>query len=177
MDLASLPHLSGPILMDTESVLEKLHQLVDDMEERYHMFEKKGVSDIHTYNQLNRPLSHQVIMIDEYADLMADKDTRTDLETSIQRLGQKGRAAGIHLILSTQRPDARVVTPIIKANLQLKVALKVTSAANSSIILDTPGAEYLIGHGDMLIGGSVPLQRLQGPLVTKTEIEMAMQNQ
>jgi Cdc6-like AAA superfamily ATPase len=177
MDLASLPHLSGPILMDTESVLEKLHQLVDEMEERYHMFEKKGVSDIHTYNQLNGPLSHQVIMIDEYADLMADKDTRTDLETSIQRLGQKGRAAGIHLILSTQRPDARVVTPIIKANLQLKVALKVTSAANSSIILDTPGAEYLIGHGDMLIGGSVPLQRLQGPLVTKTEIEMAMQNQ
>ncbi len=177
MDFASLPHLSGPILMDTESALEKLHQLVDEMEERYRTFEKKGVSDIQAYNQLGGSLSHQVIMIDEYADLMADKDTRTELETSIQHLGQKGRAAGIHLILSTQRPDARVVTPIIKANLQLKVALKVTSAANSTIILDTSGAEYLIGHGDMLIGGSVPLQRLQGPLVTKTEIEMAMQNQ
>jgi S-DNA-T family DNA segregation ATPase FtsK/SpoIIIE len=175
-DLTALPHLSGPILMEASLVMEKLKYLVEEMEERYYLLEQKGTPDINIYNQTNEPLNHQVIIIDEYADLMIDKETRLDLELSIQRLGQKGRAAGMHLILATQRPDARVITPIIKANLQLKVALKVINAANSTIILDTTGAEYLIGHGDMLIGGSVPLQRLQGPLVTKTEIEMAIQN-
>jgi len=160
------------VLTDIEPTLEKLNQLVDEMEERYRRFQKGQVPDIHTYKRAS-PLGHQVVMIDEYADLMMDKDTRAHLETAIQRLGQKGGAAGIHLVLATQRPEARVVTPIIKANLQLKVALKVTSGANSKIILDTSGAEYLVGHGDMLIGGSVPLQRVQGPLVSKTEIERA----
>ncbi|MBW2148892.1 MAG: PD-(D/E)XK nuclease family protein [Deltaproteobacteria bacterium] len=174
-DLTSLPHLSGPVLMDNDPAMEKLSQLVDEMEKRYRLFEKMRAPDISAYNQRAETLSRQVVMIDEYADLISGKTTREKLELSIQRLGQKGRAAGIHLILATQRPDARVVTPIIKANLQLKVALKVTTASNSSIILDQTGAEYLIGHGDMIIGGSVPIQRLQGPLVTKTEIELAMQ--
>ncbi|MDM8550103.1 DNA translocase FtsK [Desulfobacterales bacterium HSG2] len=174
-DIASLPHLSGPVLMDNEPAMKELLQIVDDMEERYRLFEKTGSIDIATYNHLGSPLSHRVIIIDEYADLIIDKKTKEQLEVSIQRLGQKGRAAGVHLILATQRPDAKVVTPIIKANLQLKVALKVTTSSNSIIILDQTGAEYLIGHGDMMIGGSVPVQRLQGPLVTKTEIEMATQ--
>ncbi|MDM8522669.1 DNA translocase FtsK [Desulfococcaceae bacterium HSG8] len=174
-DIASLPHLSGPVLMDNEPAMKELLQLVDDMEERYRLFEKTGSIDIDTYNHLATPLSHRVIIIDEYADLIIDKKTKEQLEVSIQRLGQKGRAAGVHLILATQRPDAKVVTPIIKANLQLKVALKVTTSSNSIIILDQTGAEYLIGHGDMMIGGSVPVQRLQGPLVTRSEIEMAMQ--
>lgn len=176
-DLTALPHLSGPILMEPELAIGKLNELVDLMEERYRLFEKKKVPDINAYNQIARLLGHQVVIIDEYADLMLDKDTQLQLESTVRRLGQKGRAAGIHLILATQRPDARVVTPIIKANLQLRVAFKVTTAVNSNIILDTTGAEYLTGHGDLLIGGSVPLQRLQGPLVTKTEIEMAIRNQ
>jgi S-DNA-T family DNA segregation ATPase FtsK/SpoIIIE len=175
-DLASLPHLSGAILMDNDPALEKLAQLVDEMEERYRMFEKMRVADINAYNQVTGPLSHQVVMIDEYADLIIDKNTKEQMELSVQRLGQKGRAGGIHLILATQRPDSKVVTPIIKANLQLKVALKVTTATNSAVILDQTGAEYLIGHGDMIVGGSIPVQRLQGSLVTRTEIEVAMQN-
>jgi S-DNA-T family DNA segregation ATPase FtsK/SpoIIIE len=81
----------------------------------------------------------------------------------------------MHLVLATQRPDVKVVTPLIKANLQLKVALKVTTLANSKIILDEGGAEFLVGHGDMLVGGSVPLQRLQGPLVSRSEIEQVLQ--
>lgn len=86
-------------------------------------------------------------------------------------MDKKGRAAGIHLILATQRPDARVVTPLIKANLQLKVALKVTTTSNSNIILDQSGAECLIGKGDMLIAGSMPVRRLQGPIASKTDID------
>ena len=175
-DLAALPHLSCPVLMDSEPAAEALTRLVDEMERRYRLFEKARVPDITAYEQTGEVLPHQVVMIDEYADLMIYKDVKEHLELCIQRLGQKGRAAGMHMILATQRPDARIVTPIIKANLQLKVALKVTSAVNSAIILDQTGAECLIGHGDMLIGGSVPLQRLQGPLVSRTEIETGVRH-
>ncbi len=176
-DFTRLPHLDGPVIMDDEPAMERLNRLVEEMERRYRLFEKAGVADLSAYNAMPIvPLPRQVVIIDEYADLIISKATREQLEISIQRLGQKGRAAGIHLILATQRPDARVVTPIIKANLQLKVALKTATATNSSVILDQTGAEYLIGHGDMLIGGSVPVQRLQGPLVSRTEIDMAMEN-
>jgi S-DNA-T family DNA segregation ATPase FtsK/SpoIIIE len=144
------------------------------MEQRYRQFENIKVQDIGRFNQVSKPVPHHVVIIDEYGDLMVRKDKKEVLERSVQRLGQKGRAAGIHVVLATQRPDAKVVTPIIKANLALKVALKVATASNSSIILDQTGAEYLIGLGDMLIGGTVDLERLQGPLVTGTEIEMAM---
>ncbi len=170
--LAGLPCLDGSVLMDIEPAVRRLGELVDEMESRYRRFAEAGVPDILAYNQqADAPLFRRVILIDEYADMVVDKETRGRLEEVVQRIGQKGRAAGYHLILATQRPDAKVVTPIIKANLQLKIALKVTSASNSRIILDEGGAEYLIGHGDMLVGGSIPLERLQGPLVTKTEID------
>lgn len=173
-DLADLPHLCAPILMDHAPVLDCLGSLVEEMERRYRLFERHRVHDIYAYQRLGETLAHQVLVIDEYADLMVDKKAREGLETAIVRLAQKGRAAGMHLILATQRPDARIVTPLIKANLQLKVALKVTTTTNSKVILDDSGAECLIGNGDMLIGGSVPLQRVQGPLVSKSEIEEAM---
>jgi DNA segregation ATPase FtsK/SpoIIIE, S-DNA-T family len=173
-DLEGLPHLAGSVLMDDDSAIKTLKYLIDEMEQRYRWFEKSKVRDIGQYNRISKPIPHHVVIIDEYGDLMVHKDKKADLERSVQRLGQKGRAAGIHIILATQRPDAKVVTPIIKANLALKVALKVSTASNSSIILDQTGAEYLIGLGDMLIGGSLFLERLQGPLVTGTEIEIAM---
>ena len=173
-DLGKLPHLAGPIVMDDDIAIDTLKHLIDEMEERYRRFESRKVQDIGRYNGLSKPMAHHVVIIDEYADLMVHKDAKSDLEKLVQRLGQKGRAAGIHIVLATQRPDAKVVTPVIKANLALKVALKVTTASNSSIILDQTGAEYLIGLGDMLIGGSLCLERLQSPLVTGSEIEKAM---
>jgi DNA segregation ATPase FtsK/SpoIIIE, S-DNA-T family len=173
-DLEGLPHLDRSVVMDDDSAIKTLKCLIDEMEQRYRRFEKHKIRDIGQYNRIATPIPHHVVIIDEYGDLMVHKDKKADLEKSVQRLGQKGRAAGIHIVLATQRPDAKVVTPIIKANLALKVALKVSTASNSSIILDQTGAEYLIGLGDMLIGGSLFLERLQGPLVTGTEIEMAM---
>ncbi len=173
-DLEGLPHLAGSVVMDDDSAIKTLERLIDEMEQRYRRFEENKVQDIGRFNQESNPIPHHVVIIDEYGDLMVHKDKKAYLEKSVQRLGQKGRAAGIHIILATQRPDAKVVTPIIKANLVLKVALKVATASNSSIILDQSGAEYLIGMGDMLIAGNLYLERLQGPLVTGTEIGMAM---
>ncbi len=174
-DLSAVPHLDGPVVMDLEPALQALERLVEDMEQRYEVFSETGAIDIAEYNSLHDPMAHHVTIIDEYADLMIEKEFKKQAELFIQRLCQKGRAAGFHIILSTQRPDSKVVTPLIKANLQLKVALKVTTATNSQIVLDEPGAERLMGNGDMLVGGAVPLMRLQGPFSTKTEREMVEQ--
>ncbi|MCW5212486.1 PD-(D/E)XK nuclease family protein [Desulfobulbus sp. TB] len=169
-DLNQLPHLDGQIIYNIEPALEALEELITEMERRYQLFADAQVFDIEEYCQTGKEIHHHVVVIDEYADLMVDKDYKQDAELCIQRLCQKGRAAGFHVILSTQRPDAKVVTPLIKANLQLKIALKVTTSTNSKVILDTKGAENLMGNGDMLVGGAVPLTRLQGPLATKTDI-------
>jgi S-DNA-T family DNA segregation ATPase FtsK/SpoIIIE len=171
LDLSDIPHIDGDIIVDNSIAIEKLSVLVDEMERRYSAFKDIKVFDINGYQQKGHQMPHHVVIIDEYADLIIDRQTKNDLETAIQRLGQKGRASGIHLILATQRPDARVVTPLIKANLQLKVALKVTTASNSNIIIDQSGAECLIGKGDMLIAGSMPVKRLQGPIASSTDIE------
>lgn len=164
----------GRILMDPEEGLRKLNDLVQEMEKRYRMLEKARVSDISGYNaRATEPLRRCIILIDEYADLMVGSEGRKELETAVQRIAQKGRAAGIHLILATQRPDAKVVTGVIKANLQLRIALKVMSQTNSQIILDEGGAQYLLGHGDMLVGGSVSIQRLQGALASTKDLKIA----
>ena len=177
-DIAGIPHIDGGVIMEIESAFEKLESLVEEMERRYRLFEKKGVIDISDYNRANSAhLPRHVIAIDEYADLMIDADYKKPTETAIQRLGQKGRAAGMHLVLSTQRPDAKIITPLIKANLQLKIALKVTTAANSQVVIDEPGAEKLLGNGDMLVGGAIPMIRLQGPLPSKTDIDNALKYQ
>jgi S-DNA-T family DNA segregation ATPase FtsK/SpoIIIE len=149
--------------------MEALQTTVDEMERRYVLMEEASVSDIAGYNaKALEKLKRRVLIIDEYADMIVSSQTRGTLELFVQRICQKGRAAGIHLILATQRPDAKVVTGIIKANLQLRVALKVTSKTNSQIILGEGAgqAQYLLGHGDLLVGGSVPLQRLQAPLAS-----------
>ena len=171
LDLSDIPHINGDIIVDNDIAIEKLGELVDEMDRRYSTFKDVKAFDINGYLQKGYVLPHHVVIIDEYADLIIDKQTRNNLETAIQRLGQKGRAAGIHLILATQRPDARVVTPLIKANLQLKVALKVTTMSNSNIVIDQPGAECLIGKGDMLIAGSMPVKRLQAPIASRTDID------
>ncbi|MBP9008001.1 MAG: PD-(D/E)XK nuclease family protein [Methanospirillum sp.] len=166
-DFLSFPSLFMPVIMDPDMAITTLDACVREMEERYIHLEKTGFTNISEYNTRQpEPMTRRIIVIDEYADLIMNRVTKEALETAIQKIGQKGRAAGFHLILATQRPDARIITGVIKANLQLKIGLKVTSASNSRIILDESGAECLAGYGDMLIGGSVPIQRLQGALVS-----------
>lgn len=170
-DFLSLPLLHEPVILDPEIAMDVLRRSVTEMEARYVELEKNGCINIAEYNSKKCGyFERRVIIIDEYADLIMNKSTKDALETTIQRLCQKGRAAGFHLFLATQRPDAKVITGVIKANLQLKIALKVTSATNSKIILDESGAECLVGHGDMLIGGSVQINRLQGSMVSKRDI-------
>ena len=167
-----LEKCAGELICDQRPALDRLKMLVEEMEQRYHLLEENRCYDIAEYNRNeNEQLARHVVVIDEFADLMVEKKMNKELEHLIQRIGQKGRAAGFHLILATQRPEAKVISPLIKANLQLKIAMKVTSQANSNIILDTPGAECLIGNGDMLLGGSVSLRRLQGAWASQTDYE------
>jgi GTPase SAR1 family protein len=161
--------LRAELILDVQPALERLQELVEEMEQRYCLFVGK-CSDILDYNgSASKKLTRKIILIDEFADLMVHKKTKEPLEEAIQRLGAKGRAAGFHLILATQQPVVKVVSGLIKANLQLKIAMKVSSQINSRIILDENGADSLLGNGDMLIGGSVPVQRLQSPMVSETD--------
>lgn len=168
VDLAALRALEeGRILCDVEEAMEALKKAVDEMERRYELMEGAKVSHLTDYNAVaGERLRRRVLIIDEYADLMMRKETAKDLEYFIQRLCQKGRAAGFHLLLATQLPNAKIVTGVIKANLQMRVALKVASKSNSQIILGEgfTQAQHLLGHGDMLVGNGSSVERLQGPI-------------
>ena len=167
-DLAGLRALEeGRILCDADEAMEALREAVEEMERRYELMEGARVSHLTDYNVVTgERLRRRVLIIDEYADLMTCKGTAKELELFIQRICQKGRAAGFHLLLATQRPDAKVVTGVIKANLQLRIALKVASKSNSQIILGEgfTEAQCLLGHGDMLVGDGSYVERLQAPL-------------
>lgn len=179
---AGLPHLYVPVVTEPRQAASALQWGVTEMERRLKVFEHYKVRDIKTYNKnvdgdkyadMENPPKHMpyfVIVIDELADLMmvAGKD----VESSIVRIAQLGRAAGIHLIVATQRPSADVVTGLIRANIDNRVALSVDNAINSRIILDQKGAEQLLGKGDMLVKlrGKKP-RRAQGCWVSDEEIE------
>ncbi len=183
---AGLPHLYVPVVTEPRQAASALQWGVTEMERRLKVFEHYKVRDIRTYNgnvdggrydEMENPPKHMpyfVIVIDELADLMmvAGKD----VESSIVRIAQLGRAAGIHLIVATQRPSADVVTGLIRANIDNRVALSVDNAINSRIILDQKGAEQLLGKGDMLVKlrGKKP-RRAQGCWVSDEEIEETVQ--
>lgn len=182
---AGLPHLYVPVVTEPRQAASALQWGVTEMERRLKVFEHHKVRDIKTYNgnvdggkyaDMENPPKHMpyfVIVIDELADLMmvAGKD----VESSIVRIAQLGRAAGIHLIVATQRPSADVVTGLIRANIDNRVALSVDNAINSRIILDQKGAEQLLGRGDMLVKlrGKKP-RRAQGCWVSDEEIEQTV---
>jgi S-DNA-T family DNA segregation ATPase FtsK/SpoIIIE len=158
-------HLEGPIFYDAEVLLPELDDLVTEMEARYERFEKARVQDIDDYNELAaEPLARRVIVVDEFQDLIADRATRQAFLDGVKRLGAKARAAGIHLILATQRPDRNTVPGEIKANLGGKIALKVQAGVNSRIILDQVGAERLLGRGDLLADLGHGVVRAQAPM-------------
>lgn len=167
-----IPHLLTPVVTDPRKASVVLRWMVSEMEKRYKLFAEQGVRDIQRYNQLSQEaLPYIIIIIDELADLMMVAPV--EVEDSICRLAQMARAAGMHLIVATQRPSVDVVTGIIKANIPSRIAFAVSSQADSRTILDAAGAEKLLGKGDMLFFpvGAVKPYRIQGAFVSDNDIE------
>ena len=172
-----IPHLLIPVVTDPKKAAGALQWAVFEMMKRYKIFSEKGVKDLAGFNALAdqdpelKKLPTVVVVIDELADLMLV--AAKEVEESICRVAQMGRAAGMHLVIATQRPSADVITGLMKANIPSRIAFAVASAMESRIILDTSGAEKLIGKGDMLyfpLGMQKPL-RVQGCFITPEEIE------
>lgn len=179
-----LPHLATPVVTDPKQATMALKWAVEEMDRRYELFASSGVRDIERYNQLIaatnpdvvRPaLPYILIIIDELADLMMVAPA--DVEESIARIAQKARACGIHLLVATQRPSVDVITGMIKANIPTRIAFSVSSQVDSRTILDSVGAERLLGRGDMLLmeNGSNKVVRVQGNYVSDEEIEAVCQ--
>ncbi len=170
-----IPHLIAPVITDAKAASASLKWAVNEMESRYQRFVNLGVRDISRYNEKITDsadkMPYLVIVIDELADLMMVSPQ--DVEDAICRIAQKARAAGIHLLVATQRPSVDVITGLIKANIPTRIAFSVSSQIDSRTILDEGGAEKLLGKGDMLFmeSGSNKLLRLQGPFVSDEEIE------
>ncbi|MBP7962430.1 MAG: DNA translocase FtsK [Caldilineaceae bacterium] len=171
-----IPHLLGKVITDVSTVTGALTWLLIQMDDRYLLFKEAGVRNIAAYNALVRKrkevaqLPYIVLVVDELADLMMTAPE--EIEKQICRLAQMARATGIHLILATQRPSVDVVTGLIKANFPSRIAFAVTSQIDSRVILDTPGAEKLLGQGDMLLmrPDESKLFRVQGCFVADSEI-------
>ena len=174
---SGIPHLPVKPFKQAQEAIEMLKWAVQEMDRRYRIFEDKGLRDIEDYNQYVganhkdfRKLPHIVIIIDEYADLIIEKND--DVEESICRLAQLSRLAGIHLIISTQRPSYDILTGLIKANMSNRIAFAASNVEDSESILSQEGAECLLGHGDMLFYPryqTKPL-RIQGAFVSDEEV-------
>jgi S-DNA-T family DNA segregation ATPase FtsK/SpoIIIE len=170
-----IPHLLTEVIVDTEKAVNALKWTVGTMESRYHEFAQRGVRNIAGYNEALRPgeprMPYIVVVIDELADLMMV--SAFEVEATITRIAQLARATGIHLVVATQRPSVQVITGLIKANIPSRIAFAMTSGVDSRTILDTTGAEDLLGRGDMLYQpiDAPRAVRLQGVLVTDGEIE------
>ncbi len=172
-----LPHLLVPVVSDPKKAAGSLAWAVNEMERRFQLIEEVGVRDSDTYNEVTKEdpekeyMPKIVIIIDELADLMMT--ARDEVETSICRLAQKARAAGMHLVIGTQRPSVDVITGLIKANVPSRIAFTVASQVDSRTIIDVSGAEKLLGRGDMLYApvGSMKPMRVQGSFVSEKEIE------
>lgn len=177
-----IPHLLTPVVTNPKKASQALHKVVQEMERRYELFAASGTRNMAGYNQFVKkkneereeallPLPYIVVIVDELADLMMVASN--DVEDSITRLAQMARAAGIHMILATQRPSVDVITGIIKANVPSRIAFAVSSGTDSRTILDGNGAEKLLGRGDMLfqpMGENKP-NRVQGAFISDEEVE------
>ena len=178
-----IPHLVSPVITDVKAATASLKWAVEEMERRYQLFAHTGVRDLDRYNKMvndkGQPAQHLpyiLIVIDELADLMMMSPS--DVEDSICRIAQKARACGIHLVIATQRPSVDVITGLIKSNIPTRIAFSVSSQVDSRTILDTQGAERLLGRGDMLYlgNGMAAPSRLQGTFVTDDEIEKVIEH-
>ena len=172
-----IPHLLSPVVTGPREAAAKLRWAIQEMESRYETFAADGVRNIQVFNTQHpdRPLAYILIIIDELADLMMIAPA--DFEEIICRLAQMTRAVGIHLLIATQRPSVDVITGLIKANIPSRIAFSVTSQVDSRTILDHPGAEKLLGRGDMLFSpiGAVRPIRVQGAFISDAETERLVQ--
>jgi len=180
-----IPHLISDVVTNPKRAAAALMGIVGKMEERYELMAARGVRSIDQYNrqvakdaahaskgeEVAAPLPYIVVVIDELADLMIVASR--DVEESLMRLAQMARAAGIHLVLATQRPSVDVLTGIIKANFPSRIAFQVSSRTDSRTVLDANGAERLLGQGDLLYlpPGSSRLERIHGPYVSEKEVQ------
>lgn len=173
-----IPHLLTPVITEPKKALQSLQYCLCEMERRYALLDNMGVRDISNFNRrieerhlMQEKLPYIVVIIDEFADLMAT--TGRELESIVARLTAMSRAVGIHLVLATQRPSVNVITGLIKANIPSRIAFMVASRTDSNIIIDQIGAEKLLGKGDMLYASATdpfPV-RIQGTLVSDDEVE------
>ena len=167
-----IPHLVAPVITDVDDVSPMLRGMIREMTRRYKMMADIGSRNISGYNAKSpEPMPYLVLIVDELADLMLVGGF--EIEQSLVRLAQLGRAAGIHLVLATQRPSVKVVTGLLKANIPARVAFAVASQVDARVVLDTVGAEKLLGKGDMLLlnNDSPKPRRVQGTLVLDDEVE------
>ena len=185
-DYEKLPHLVTPVMNDSKKVPAALRWAVNEMERRYQILAQVGVKNLKGFNNrvITKPeydlagnvipqkLPYLVIIIDELADLMMT-EAKVDVEYSISRIAAKGRAAGLHIVVATQRPSTSVITGVIKANLPTRIAFRVGSQIDSRVILDKKGGETLLGKGDMLLlpPGGAELIRIQGSMVDDDDIK------
>lgn len=164
-----IPHLLTPVIVEPDKILSALKWAMGEMDKRYKIFAERGVRNIDSYNELSgfQALPYIVIFIDELADLMMFAPV--EVEDAIARIAQMARATGIHLVIATQRPSVNVITGLIKANIPCRIAFSVSSMIDSRVILDTPGAEKLLGRGDMLYipPDQAKPTRIQGAYIEK----------
>ncbi len=170
-------HLLSPVIVEQDKTLSALRYAMNEMDNRYKQFAEVGVRNIDSFNELSgfQAMPYIVIFIDELADLMAY--AQAEVEDAICRLAQMARATGIHLVLATQRPSVDVITGLIKANIPTRIAFNVSSMIDSRVVLDTPGAEKLLGRGDMLY---IPPEqskpsRIQGTFVSEKEVQRVVE--
>lgn len=168
-----IPHLLTPVIVEPEMVVSALKWALGEMERRYKIFAEVGAKNIAAYNEQSgfQAMPYILIVIDELADVMMFSPN--EVEESITRLAQMARATGIHLVVATQRPSTDVITGLIKANIPCRIAFNVTSMVDSRVILDSPGAEKLLGRGDMLYipPNQAKPTRIQGTFVSDSEID------
>ncbi|MCQ2584574.1 MAG: cell division protein FtsK [Treponema sp.] len=173
-----IPHLLTPVITESKKALQALQYCICEMERRYSLLDHMGVRDISSYNKKIKEqkmaaekLPYIIVIIDEFADLMAT--TGKETENVVARLTAMSRAVGIHLVLATQRPSVNVITGLIKANIPSRIAFMVASRTDSGIIIDSPGAEKLLGKGDMLYASAVDPNpvRIQGTFISDEEVE------
>jgi S-DNA-T family DNA segregation ATPase FtsK/SpoIIIE len=166
-----LPHLNQPVIVEPAEAAQAFKDLTVEMERRYKVLSEAGVRNIESYNASGLKMPYIVVIADEMADLMMSSGK--ELETMIVRLAQLARAIGIHLVLATQKPIVKVITGLIKSNMPSRIAFQVASKGDSRVILDTNGAESLVGRGDMLMSypGTPEPERFHGAWISDKEIQ------
>lgn len=168
-----IPHLTEPVIHESTKAIECLKNAIDEMDRRYNIFASEKFENLSQRFEAGRvDIPFYVIIFDEFADIILSKKKaeREEFENLVARIAAKGRAAGIHLVLSTQKPVVKVVTGLIKANLPLKICFRVTSAKDSVVVLDQKGGESLFGRGDLLCYRGHGFERAQAPYITQQEL-------